>query len=87
MQEILRFWLHKGIDGFRIDAIHHAFEIAPDWDGNYADEPRNDWNQDPEDYGYTNHIFTADQPETKHLVFEWRAILDQFQRENGGDER
>ncbi|XP_037946749.1 maltase A3-like [Teleopsis dalmanni] len=87
MNEILRFWLRKGIDGFRVDAIHHGFEIAPDADGNYPDEPRNDWNNDPEDYGYVDHIYTVDQPETPHLVYEWRKVLDDFQKENGGDER
>ncbi|XP_073814044.1 maltase A4 [Musca autumnalis] len=87
MNEILRFWLRKGIDGFRVDAIYHAFEIAPDAEGNYPDEPRNDWTDDPDDYGYVHHIYTVDQPETPHLVYEWRQVLDDFRKENGGDER
>jgi len=87
MNDILRFWLRKGIDGFRVDAIHHGFEIAPDANGDYPDEPRNEWNNDPDDYGYVNHIYTVDQPETPHLVYEWRSVLDQFQKDYGGDER
>ncbi|XP_061399012.1 maltase A3 [Musca vetustissima] len=87
MNEILRFWLRKGIDGFRVDAIYHAFEVAPDAEGNYPDEPRNDWTDDPDDYGYVHHIYTVDQPETPHLVYEWRQVLDDFWKENGGDER
>ncbi|XP_075165790.1 maltase A4 [Haematobia irritans] len=87
MNDILRFWLRKGVHGFRVDAIYHAFEIAPDAEGNYPDEPRNDWTDDPDDYGYVHHIYTVDQPETPHLVYEWRQILDQYQKENGGEER
>jgi len=27
-QEVLEFWLEKGVDGFRVDAIPHLFELA-----------------------------------------------------------
>jgi len=26
MLNVLRFWLDRGVDGFRVDAIHHLFE-------------------------------------------------------------
>jgi alpha-glucosidase len=26
MLDVLRFWLARGVDGFRVDAIHHLFE-------------------------------------------------------------
>ncbi|KAH8277801.1 hypothetical protein KR018_007656 [Drosophila ironensis] len=86
-QDVLRFWLAKGVSGFRIDAVPHVFEIAPDAQGQYSDEPRNDWNNDPEDYGYLQHVYTVDQPETIDLVYSWRAVLDSFAREHGGEER
>lgn len=84
---MLRFWLRKGVAGFRIDAVPHVFEIAPDAEGNWPDEPRNDWVTDPDDYGYLKHIYTVDQPETIALVYEWRKVLNDFQHENGGDDR
>jgi len=84
LQNVLRFWLAKGVSGFRIDAVPHVFEIAPDESGQYRDEPRNDGNNDPNDYGYLQHIYTVDQPETINLVYEWRAVLDEF---HDGDER
>ncbi len=28
MLDVLRFWLNRGVDGFRVDAIHHLFEDA-----------------------------------------------------------
>ncbi|XP_049312552.1 maltase A3-like [Bactrocera dorsalis] len=87
MNNVLRFWLEKGVDGFRIDAIYHAFEIEADEDGNYADEPVSGWSDDPQDYGYVRHIYTVDQWETPHLVYEWRQILKDYEAIHGGDER
>lgn len=79
LQNVLRFWLNKGVAGFRIDAVPSIFEIAPDASGDgYPDEPRNTWNNDPDDYGYLKHIYTVDQPETISLLYEWRAVADEF---------
>lgn len=39
MKGVLKFWLDKGVDGFRVDAIPHLFEVEKDKDGNYPDEP------------------------------------------------
>ncbi|XP_011184391.1 maltase A3 [Zeugodacus cucurbitae] len=87
MNNVLRFWLDKGVDGFRIDAIYHAFEIEADENGDYPDEPVSGWSEDPQDYGYVRHIYTVDQWETPHLVYEWRQILKDYQAKHGGDER
>ncbi|ALC40929.1 Mal-A5, partial [Drosophila busckii] len=87
MNNVLRFWLAKGVFGFRIDAVPHVFELAPDAQLQYRDEPRNEWVNDPDDYGYLQHIYTVDQPETINLVYEWRAVLDEFSQQQGGEER
>lgn len=39
MKEVMRFWLRKGVDGFRIDAVPFIFESAEKEDGSYKDEP------------------------------------------------
>lgn len=74
------------MSGFRIDAVPFLFEIAPDKDGNFPDEPRTGGgNNDPNDWNYLQHIYTTDQDETVDMVYQWRAELDKHQRENGGD--
>lgn len=55
MENVLKFWLKKGVSGFRVDAINHLFE-----DDRLIDEPRNDHVSDPNSYEYLEHIFTKD---------------------------
>lgn len=40
MQEVIRFWLDKGVDGFRMDAIKHMLEAT-----HLRNEPQVDPNQ------------------------------------------
>ncbi|CAD7089382.1 unnamed protein product [Hermetia illucens] len=87
MKNIMRFWLKRGIDGFRIDAVPFLFEVTPDKNGNYPNEPLSGESNDPDDYNYVKHIYTLDQPETTDMVYQWRQVVDEFQRENGGDTR
>ena len=42
MQDIIRFWLDKGVDGFRMDAVKHILE-AP----HLRDEPQVNASQPP----------------------------------------
>lgn len=78
MKNVIRFWLNKGISGFRIDAVPYLFEIEKDSDGNYKDEPLSGATDDPTQYGYTNHIYTQDQPETFDMAYQWRAVVDEY---------
>ncbi|XP_061399013.1 maltase A3-like [Musca vetustissima] len=87
MKLVLEYWLAKGVAGFRVDAVPHTIEKAPDAAGNWPDEPRNPYVNDPDDYGYLQHIYTVNQPETIDLVYEFRKVLDDFRAEHGGDER
>lgn len=38
MLDVLEYWLIKGADGFRIDAINHMFEIEGLLNETYVDE-------------------------------------------------
>lgn len=82
MKNILRFWLDKGVDGFRIDAVNWLFE-----DSNFQDEPVSGSSNDPLLYEYLNHIYTQDLPETVDMVYQWRAVMDEYKLQHGGDTR
>ena len=60
MLDILTFWIEKGVDGFRMDAVPFLFE-----DSKFRDEPRSYLTSDPEDYLYLVHIFTWNYPQAE----------------------
>ncbi|CAD7089388.1 unnamed protein product [Hermetia illucens] len=87
MEDVLNFWLDKGVAGFRVDSVPTVFEVQADSKGKYPDEPKSGFTDDPENSAYLKHIYTQDQPETTELVYRTRAFLDEYQRKHGGDTR
>ncbi|KAK2587024.1 hypothetical protein KPH14_010985 [Odynerus spinipes] len=84
MKEIIEYWLQKGIDGFRIDAVPHLFEIS----NITLNEPlSNAIGVEKTDYAYLNHIYTKDQNETYDLVNKWRTIVDNYANNTNEDEK
>ncbi|MFJ2780785.1 glycoside hydrolase family 13 protein [Kitasatospora sp. NPDC087315] len=68
----LRFWLDRGVDGFRIDVAHHLVK-APglsDFDA--------DWDAYNRGALPTNAVPFADQDGVHDIYREWRAILDSY---------
>ncbi|CAG9133493.1 unnamed protein product [Plutella xylostella] len=85
MKNVIRFWLNKGVAGFRVDAINHLFEVDKEkFGGKYPDEPRSgNLNDGPDDYGYLDHIYTKDQDKTYDMVFQWREVFDEIKAKDG----
>lgn len=79
MKNVFRYWLDKGVSGFRVDAINHLFEVDKElYGGRFPDEPRTGYlNVDPDDYEYLDHIYTKDQEEVYDMVYQWREIIDE----------
>ncbi|XP_072743958.1 maltase 1-like [Anoplolepis gracilipes] len=83
MENVLKFWLDLGIDGFRVDSTAFIFE-----DKELRDEPRSyDPNATPRDYTYLNHIYTLDQLPTYELLGTWRKYVDQYADERNQDQK
>ncbi|XP_033154272.1 maltase A3 [Drosophila mauritiana] len=87
MKRVLTYWLDRGVAGFRMDAVPWCFEVLPDADGRYPDEPLSGYTDDPDDSSYLKHIYTQDLRETVEMVFQWRTLMDDYQRIHGGDTR
>uniref|UniRef100_A0A1L8DR17 alpha-glucosidase n=1 Tax=Nyssomyia neivai TaxID=330878 RepID=A0A1L8DR17_9DIPT len=77
MKGVLRFWLDKGVDGFRVDTVPSLFEVQP-IDGHYPDEAKSGATDDPDNYNYLHHNLTKDLPETTEMVYQWREVLDEY---------
>jgi alpha-glucosidase len=86
MNNILLFWLNKGIDGFRIDAIPYIFETQYE-NGTFPDEPVSGLCTDVVGTCYHNHIHTKDLVETYNLVYDWHDLLVNYTKQHGGDVR
>lgn len=77
MKDVLRFWMSKGVAGFRIDVMNHLFEYM-DENGKFPDEPVSGLCDDPTMPCYTLYIYEIDQPETYDMCYQWRAVLEEF---------
>lgn len=74
MGDVLRFWMRRGVDGFRVDVIWLLAE-----DERFLDEPENpDWTPGTVEHARLQHLYTQDQPETHAYIRELRAVLDEF---------
>lgn len=78
MKEVLRFWLRKGVSGFRCDAVPFLFEVKENADGVYDDEELSgECKDDPEASCYLNHTKTQDLDETYDMIYQWRAVTEE----------
>ncbi|XP_041968818.1 maltase A1-like [Aricia agestis] len=89
MINIMKFWLDKGADGFRVDALPYLMEADPaDHGGRYPDDPLSGISHfQPHQLGYTIPLYTKDLIELYDVVYEWREFADRYLEERGGDTR
>ena len=74
MMEALRFWLRRGVDGFRLDVIYHVIK-----DALFRDNPPNPAFVDGMDPVHRLlPVYTGDRPETGEVLSEMRRIVDEF---------
>ncbi|HEX4142798.1 MAG TPA: alpha-amylase family glycosyl hydrolase [Pirellulales bacterium] len=74
MLDVMRFWLDRGVDGFRIDAVAHLIK-----DGRFRENPENP-DFEPGELPIKRQIdcFLRDQPEV-HEVIQWfRQLVDLY---------
>jgi alpha-glucosidase len=73
MLDIMRFWLNKGVDGFRVDVIIRMLK-----DDQFRNEPPNpDWNG-VNPYDSLQHIYTKNLPGVHDIIRQMRAVLDEY---------
>jgi alpha-glucosidase len=74
MHDVLHFWFKRGVDGFRIDTVHHLFE-----DASLADNPPNpDFKSGMAPTLALDRRHQYDQPEVHGALKDFRAIADSY---------
>jgi alpha-glucosidase len=78
MFDVARFWLERGVDGFRIDVAHYIMK-----DPELRDNPVNT-GQTPQihrplgDYDSLLHIYDKGHPDVHSVYREFRRLLDEY---------
>ena len=74
MMDVLRFWLDRGVDGFRVDVIWHLMK-----DERLRDNPVNpDYVAGEPEINSLVQLHSADQPEVMQVIAEMRAVLEEY---------
>ncbi len=73
MYDVLRFWLERGVDGFRVDALRQLVK-----DARFRDNPPNpDRRPASPPYDALLPVYSTDRPEVHEAVREMRLVLDE----------
>ena len=74
MMDVMRYWLEKGVDGFRVDVMWHMIK-----DENFRDNPVNpDYQSQMATYDQLLPVYSTDQPEVHDIVYKMRQVLDGY---------
>ncbi len=78
--EVMRFWLNRGVDGFRFDTVNFLFA-----DKHLRDNPALEKEQRSDiltpsvnPYNYQDHVNSKNRPETLDFIARIRALLDEY---------
>jgi alpha-glucosidase len=73
----MRFWLDRGVDGFRLDTVNFYFhdKLLRDDPPDYRKKQRPEWNP----YLMQYHIFSKNQPENLAFLERMRTLLDEYE--------
>ncbi|MBO9647827.1 MAG: DUF3459 domain-containing protein [Variovorax sp.] len=74
MYEVLRFWLRRGVDGFRVDVLSQIMK-----DAQFRDNPPNpDFVEGQDPFHRWLMLYNTDLPEVQEIVVEMRGVVDAF---------
>jgi alpha-glucosidase len=76
MLDVMRFWLDKGIDGFRVDVMWHM--IKDRQLRNNPVMPDSIYKAEDLIYNHYNPVYSTDQPEVHEIVRLMRAVTDEY---------
>jgi alpha-glucosidase len=74
IHDVMRFWLARGVDGFRVDVIWHLIK-----DERFRDNPANpDYQSGQPPHHALTPLYSADRPEVHDVIAGMRRTADEF---------
>jgi alpha-glucosidase len=74
MYDVMRFWLDRGVDGFRVDALEVLLK-----DEQFRDNPPNPtWKTGDAPHTYFEEKYVVDQPGMHEIMQQMRTITEQY---------
>lgn len=71
--EVARFWLERGVDGFRVDAVSHFTH-----DSQLRDNPPRSGGPRTRPVDFQSLVYNSDRPETLVFLARLRKLLDRY---------
>lgn len=80
MLDVTRFWLDRGVDGFRLDTINFYFHDAELRDNPPLPPERRNAKIAPQvnPYNHQNHLYSKNRPENVAFLKRFRDLLDEY---------
>jgi alpha-glucosidase len=66
--DVMRFWLERGVTGFRLDVFNAYFK--------HPELPDNPWRPGRTQWRRQRHLYNKDRPELHEFLLELRSLLD-----------
>ncbi len=78
--DAVKFWLDRGVDGFRLDTVNFYFHSQGLEDNPALAPEKRDFTTAPKvnPYNYQSHIFDKSQPENINFLKRFRALLELY---------
>lgn len=73
MLDVMRFWLDRGVDGFRVDVITALVK-----DEKLLDEPENPNRDGVEPFNRLQHIYSNNHPDVHKIIRQMRRVMDEY---------
>jgi alpha-glucosidase len=74
MHRVMRFWLDRGVDGFRVDAVQNLMK-----DERFRDNPPNPgWLHGADPYDRLLRVYSSDRPEVHARIAAMRRLMDSY---------
>ncbi|HYH82379.1 MAG TPA: alpha-amylase family glycosyl hydrolase [Longimicrobium sp.] len=71
---VMRFWLDRGVDGLRVDAVQNVIK-----DEHFRDNPPNpDYRPGDDPFNVLRRVYSGDRPEVHDLIADMRRLVDGY---------